>query len=152
MYIYISEAAGEHRSHRPTKTLQCSCVNVSPSVYLYIVLPLGAYKSQLGGLMVYCCWFILSMTPVNIYIYIYINQRSKRACDHKHYNRTACRAPFLSPATWVERGVDQSHGSVRWSIHQMKWQTLDEMPLDLRPVDITEIQGPDDHRRNWSNT
>ena len=69
IYIHISEAAGEHRSHRPTKTLQCSCVNVSPSVYLYIVLPLGAYKSQLGGLMVYCCWFILSMTPVILYIY-----------------------------------------------------------------------------------
>jgi len=44
--------AGEQCSQRPTKTLQCSCVNV-PALYIYIhthiVPPLGAYKTQLGG-------------------------------------------------------------------------------------------------------
>ena len=152
MYIYISEAAGEHRSHRPTKTLQCSCVNVSPSVYLYIVLPLGAYKSQLGGTY----GLLLLVYTVNdpcdfIYIYISINVPNVHVITSTTTELHA-EHPFLSPATWVERGVDQSHGSVCWSIHQMEWQTLDEMPLDLRPVDITKIQGPDDHRRNWSNT
>ena len=79
IYIYISEAAGEHRSHRPTKTLQCSCVNVSPSVYLYIVLPLGAYKSQLGGTY----GLLLLVYTVNDpcdFIYIYIYQSTFQTC------------------------------------------------------------------------
>ena len=40
-------------------------------IYTYIVPPLGAYKSQLGGHIFYCCWFIWSTSTVIIHIYIY---------------------------------------------------------------------------------
>ena len=58
-------AAGEHCSQRPTKTLQCSCVNV-PALYIiytYIVQPLGAYKTQLGGTYISSLLFYM----VNVY-------------------------------------------------------------------------------------
>ena len=58
-------AAGEHCSQRPTKTLQCSCVNV-PALYIiytYIVQPLGAYKTQLGGTYISSLLFYI----VNVY-------------------------------------------------------------------------------------
>ena len=44
-----------------------------PALYIYIVPPLGAYKSQLGGHIFYHCCFIRSTSTVIIYsIYIYI--------------------------------------------------------------------------------
>ena len=94
----LSRVASDQEKQIPTGQIFILCI-----ILYYIIL-----------------YYIIYIHYTYIYIYTYINQRSKRACDHKHYNRTACRAPFLSPATWVERGVDQSHGSVCWSIHQMK--------------------------------
>ena len=38
------------------------------NVYIHIVPPLGAYKSQLGGHIFYCCCFIWSTSTV-LYIY-----------------------------------------------------------------------------------
>ena len=44
--------------------------------YIYIVLPLGALKSQLGGHIVSRCCFISSTAPViifgHVYTYIYV--------------------------------------------------------------------------------
>ena len=40
--------------------------------YIYIVLPLGALKSQLGGHIVSRCCFISSTAPVIIFGHVYI--------------------------------------------------------------------------------
>ena len=41
-------------------------------VKTYLLSPLGAFKSQLGGHIIYRCCFILSLSPVLTYVYIYI--------------------------------------------------------------------------------
>ena len=52
-----------------TWPVSCTCYTI---LYIYIVPPLGAFKSQLGGHILYRCCFILSLTPVFIlHIYIY---------------------------------------------------------------------------------
>ena len=66
----LQGAAGEHCSQRPTKTLQCSCVNV-PALYIHILSRPWAH--MLGGT------YILSLLVymVNVYcdytsLYYYI--------------------------------------------------------------------------------
>ena len=39
---------------------------------MYVVPPLGAYKSQLGGHRFYRCWFIWSTSTVIIRLYFYV--------------------------------------------------------------------------------
>ena len=41
--------------------------------YICIVAFVGASKSQLGGPIFYRCWFIPSLSPVIILLYIYID-------------------------------------------------------------------------------
>ena len=59
-------------SQRPTKTLQCSCVNV-PAFYIHILSrPCARIRRSWGGLIFYRCCFIWSMSTVIIRLYITI--------------------------------------------------------------------------------
>ena len=73
-----------------------------------------------------------------------------------HYNQTAGRATFLSPATWARNGeLDLSDGSVNWSIHQhcvWIWRhsqiIKDREPFDQRHRSIRKIT---DMKSTWSH-
>ena len=68
--------AGGHRFPRGSVANEDTLwVPVQTYLLLYIfhvVPPLGAFKSQLGGRLVYRCWFILSMSSVVIYILVHL--------------------------------------------------------------------------------
>ena len=65
----------------PTKTPSGYLCKTYLLLYIFhVVPPLGAFKSQLGGRLVYRCWFILSMSSVVIYIYIGSSHRVNLFC------------------------------------------------------------------------
>jgi len=75
----LQGAAGEHCSQRPTKTLQCSCVNV-PALYIHILSrPWAHIRRSWGGHVIYRCCFLWPMSTVIIRLYVisyYINFHS----------------------------------------------------------------------------
>ena len=89
---------------------------------------------------VFCSRCILIFTPIQV---------QERACDHMHYNQTAGRATFLSPATWVRNreldlsDYDRTHGwnaSGSEAIHKSSKDR--EPPFDPRH----RI----DHKNHWN--
>ena len=61
------------RCNVPVKTYLLYFITIY--IYIHLVLPLGAYKTQLGGRILYRWWLILSLSPVIlilIVLYVYI--------------------------------------------------------------------------------